>query len=115
MSTLPPCPQCESAYTYEDGSGLYICPECAHEWPTTAAAPSDDMLVVKDANGTILQDGDSVSVIKDLKVKGSSSSIKGGTKVRNIKLTEANDGHNIACKIDGIGSINLRSEFVRKA
>ena len=113
MSTLPPCPQCESAYTYEDGSGLYICPECAHEWPTTAAAPSDDMLVVKDANGTILQDGDSVSVIKDLKVKGSSTPLKVGTKVKNIRLVEGD--HNIDCKIEGFGAMKLKSEFVKKA
>ena len=113
MSTLPPCPQCESAYTYEDGSGLYICPECAHEWPTTAAAPSDDMPVIKDANGTILQDGDSVSVIKDLKVKGSSTPLKVGTKVKNIRLVEGD--HNIDCKIEGFGAMKLKSEFVKKA
>ena len=112
MSTLPPCPQCESAYTYEDGSGLYICPECAHEWPTTAAAPSDDVAIVKDANGTILQDGDSVSVIKDLKVKGSSTPLKVGTKVKNIRLVEGD--HNIDCKIEGFGAMKLKSEFVKK-
>jgi protein PhnA len=116
MSELPPCPRCASTYTYAD-RGVCVCPECAHEWtPGAVEVSSDDApRVVKDAVGNVLADGDSVVVIKDLKVKGSSSVLKGGTKVRNIRLTEASDGHNIACKIDGIGAMNLKSEFVKKA
>jgi protein PhnA len=113
MSNLPKCPACGSEFTYEDGD-MYICPECAHEWPKgeTAETGSDE-LVVKDANGNILQDGDSVTVIKDLKVKGSSSVVKVGTKVKNIRLVEGD--HNIDCKIDGIGAMKLKSEFVKKS
>lgn len=109
------CPQCKSENIYQDGS-LWICPECAHEWtefPSTSQTESDE-LVVKDANGAVLADGDSVTVIKDLKVKGSSSTVKVGTKVKNIRLVESDNGHNIACKIDGIGAMNLKSEFVKK-
>jgi len=113
MSALPNCPQCTSAFTYADGE-LYICPECAHEWPQAAAAESSsDDNIVKDANGNLLVDGDSVTVIKDLKIKGSSSVVKVGTKVKNIRLVEGD--HNIDCKIDGIGAMKLKSEFVRKA
>ncbi|MDE2600659.1 MAG: PhnA domain-containing protein [Rhodocyclaceae bacterium] len=113
MSALPACPKCNSTYTYEDGE-LYVCPECAHEWPKTAAAEANgDEPVVKDANGNLLVDGDSVTVIKDLKIKGSSSVVKVGTKVKNIRLVEGD--HNIDCKIDGIGAMKLKSEFVRKA
>ncbi|MDP1540589.1 MAG: zinc ribbon domain-containing protein YjdM [Moraxellaceae bacterium] len=111
MSELPPCPQCSSTYTYADGSQL-ICPECGHEWrandtsePTAAA--------VRDAHGNPLQDGDSVTVIKDLKVKGSSLVVKIGTKVKNIRLIDGD--HDIDCKIDGIGAMQLKSEFVKKA
>jgi len=105
------CPQCGSEYPYQDGS-LWICPECSHEWSeATPAAPEEG---VRDANGNLLADGDSVTVIKDLKVKGSSLVVKGGTKVKNIRLQDATDGHNIACKIDGIGQMNLKSEFVKK-
>ena len=110
---LPPCPKCKSTYTYIDGL-QYICPECAREWPTVAeAAPDDDVLIVKDASGNVLQDGDSVTVIKDLKLKGSSQVVKVGTKVRNIRLVHGD--HNIDCRIDGIGEMGLKSEFVRKA
>lgn len=115
MTTLPPCPACASTLTYEDG-GLLICPECGHEWSASAAdAPQEpaDALVVKDASGNFLQDGDSVTVIKDLKIKGASSVVKVGTKVKNIRLIEGD--HNIDCKIDGIGAMQLKSEFVRKA
>ncbi|GAB3791774.1 zinc ribbon domain-containing protein YjdM [Dyella agri] len=113
MNDLPHCPKCDSAYTYEDG-GLLICPECAHEWSRDAAAAAEsDELVVKDANGNRLADGDSVTVIKDLKVKGSSLVVKVGTKVKNIRLVEGD--HDIDCKIDGIGPMKLKSEFVRKA
>ena len=120
MPTEPRCPECDSEHTYADGS-LWICPACAHEWSASAADQSavpvqdNSSNVIRDANGNVLQDGDSVTVIKDLKVKGSSSVVKVGTKVRNIRLTEGSDGHNIACKIDGIGAMNLKSEFVRKA
>lgn len=131
------CTQCQSANIYQDRE-LWICAECFHEWmPDTSAAttthpnnlrpsPStsnaDDAgdnpnadTTIRDANGNILANGDSVIVIKDLKIKGSSSTVKSGTKVKNIRLADMGDGHNIACKIDGIGSINLKSEFVRKA
>lgn len=113
MSTLPPCPKCHSEYTYEDGT-LYVCPECGHEWGKEAgAANADDTLVVRDAHGNLLQDGDTVTIIKDLKVKGASSALKVGTKVRNIRLVEGD--HNIDCKIDGFGAMQLKSEFVKKA
>jgi len=112
MSTLPPCPNCGSEFTYEDGA-LFVCPECAHEWPHVAAENENDKRVVHDANGNVLADGDSVTVIKDLKVKGSSLVVKVGTKVKNIRLVEGD--HDIDCKIDGIGAMSLKSEFVRKA
>jgi len=112
MSTLPKCPQCSSEFTYEDGDN-YVCPECAHEWPRAAAASADEKRVVKDSNGNVLQDGDTVTVIKDLKIKGSSSVVKVGTKVKNIRLIEGD--HDIDCKIDGIGAMQLKSEFVKKA
>jgi protein PhnA len=113
MSDLPNCPQCGSEYTYVDGT-QYVCPECAHEWAMDAAADgTEDELIVKDANGTRLTDGDSVTVIKDLKVKGSSSVVKVGTKVKNIRLVEGD--HDIDCKIDGFGAMKLKSEFVKKA
>lgn len=115
MSQLPNCPKCGSEYTYEDGN-LLICPECAHEWSlnTEVSVEESDTLIVKDANGTILQDGDDVTVIKDLKVKGSSSGIKVGTKIKGIRLVEGNDGHNIDCKVPGVGAIKLKQEFVKK-
>jgi protein PhnA len=113
MTQLPSCPQCQSEYTYEDGN-MYICPECAHEWSSSAdSSSSDEELSVKDANGTPLQDGDSITVIKDLKVKGSSSVVKVGTKVKNIRLVEGD--HDIDCRIDGIGAMKLKSQFVKKA
>ncbi|HJV25068.1 MAG TPA: zinc ribbon domain-containing protein YjdM [Aromatoleum sp.] len=112
MSKLPNCPQCNSEFTYEDGA-LYICPECAHEWSKDAAADVVTERVWKDANGNILNNGDSVTVIKDLKIKGSSSVVKVGTKVKNIRLIEGD--HDIDCKIDGIGAMQLKSEFVKKA
>jgi protein PhnA len=112
MDQLPKCPECGSEYTYEDGE-LYICPECGHEWTKTEAEAAAEADVVRDANGNVLQDGDTVTVIKDLKVKGASSDIKVGTKVKNIKLKPGND-HNIDCKIPGIGAMGLKSEFVKK-
>lgn len=115
MDTEMKCPKCNSEHAYHDGN-LWVCPECAHEWSSDATgddAAADDG--VRDANGNLLQDGDSVSVIKDLKVKGSSLVVKGGTKVKNIRLVDGADGHNIACKIDGIGAMNLKSEFIKKA
>jgi protein PhnA len=112
MAELPPCPKCKSAFTYEDGS-LMVCPECAHEWTAAVGVPDgDEPTVVKDANGTVLADGDTITVIKDLKVKGSSLVVKVGTKVKNIRLVEG--GHDIDCKIEGIGPMQLKSEFVRK-
>lgn len=112
MSNLPHCPQCNSEFTYADGE-MYICPECAHEWPTaTASENADAARVIRDANGNVLQDGDTISVIKDLKVKGSSLVVKVGTKVKNIRLVEGD--HDIDCKIDGIGAMKLKSEFVKK-
>lgn len=113
MSDLPRCPQCNSEYTYDDGS-LYVCPECAHEWSKDAMSEEDDEgTVVKDANGNLLQDGDTVTVIKDLKVKGSSSVVKVGTRVKSIRLVDGD--HDIDCKIDGIGAMKLKSQFVKKA
>jgi protein PhnA len=116
MDDAMKCPACNSEHAYQD-RGLWVCPECAHEWSAEAgaAAEAPREAGVRDAHGNLLVDGDSVIVIKDLKVKGSSSVVKGGTKVRNIRLTEATDGHNIACKIDGIGAMNLKSEFVKKS
>lgn len=111
----PPCPKCQSPYPYEDGP-LWICPECAHEFSLEATAEATEDNTIRDANGNELQDGDSVTVIKDLKVKGASSSVKVGTKVKNIRLNpDGPDGHNISCRIDGFGAMNLKSEFVRKA
>lgn len=113
MSHLPPCPQCHSEYAYEDGE-ILICPECAHEWAADAQEGAEDNeTTVKDANGTALKEGDAVVVIKDLKVKGSSSVVKVGTKVKNIRLVDGD--HNIDCKIAGIGAMQLKSEFVKKA
>ncbi|KQZ30314.1 zinc ribbon domain-containing protein YjdM [Duganella sp. Root1480D1] len=112
MSNFPACPKCQSEYTYEDGDN-YVCPECAHEWPKQAAeAAGDTARVYKDAVGTILQDGDTVTVIKDLKPKGSGGVIKQGTKVKNIRLVDSD--HDIDCKIEGFGAMSLKSEFVRK-
>jgi protein PhnA len=112
MNSLPPCPQCGSEYTYEDGN-RYVCPECGHEWEKAAAEQAGEQTrVVKDAHGNVLNDGDSVTVIKDLKVKGSSSVVKVGTKVKNIRLVEGD--HDIDCKIDGFGAMQLKSEFVKK-
>jgi protein PhnA len=113
MTDLPKCSKCGSEYTYEDGD-MYVCPECGHEWAEGAAAESDaDVREVKDAHGNVLKDGDTVTVIKDLKVKGSSSVVKVGTKVKNIRLVEGD--HDIDCRIDGIGAMKLKSEFVKKA
>lgn len=112
MSELPPCPLCQSIYTYEDRSVL-TCPECGHSWSASAEEKEDTAAEVKDANGNPLQDGDDVIVIKDLKVKGASKPVKGGTKVRNIRLVEGD--HDISCKIDGFGAMGLKSQFVRKA
>ena len=109
MTTLPPCPQCKSEYTYEDGAN-YVCPECAYEWPQVEAA--EEAKLVRDAVGNLLQDGDTVTVIKDRKVKGSSLVGKVGTKVKNIRLVDAD--HDIDCKIDGFGAMSLKTEFVRK-
>jgi protein PhnA len=112
MSSLPNCPKCNSEYTYEDGN-LLVCPECGHEWTLELQTDeSEDMKIIKDANGNVLNDGDSVTVIKDLKVKGSSSVLKLGTKVKNIRLVDGD--HNIDCKIDGFGAMKLKSEFVKK-
>jgi protein PhnA len=119
MTQLPNCPKCKSAYTYEDGVN-FVCPECAHEWTSkveVSDAPEEKSVeaarVVKDANGNVLQDGDTVVVIKDLKVKGSSTVVKGGTKVKGIRIVEGD--HDIDCKIKGIGAMQLKSEFVRKS
>ena len=111
--SLPKCPKCGSEYTYEDGNML-ICPECFHEWTLEESSSEDEENVVRDANGNVLKDGDSVTIIKDLKVKGASNDLKRGTKVKNIRLID--DGiHNIDCKIDGFGAMKLKSEFVKKS
>ncbi|MCQ4087911.1 zinc ribbon domain-containing protein YjdM [Saccharibacillus sp. JS10] len=114
MNELPNCPVCNSPYTYEDGN-MWVCPECAHEWTANSENDNEaqDEKVVRDSNGNVLQDGDSVTVIKDLKVKGSSSVLKIGTKVKNIRLVDGD--HDIDCKIEGFGAMKLKSEFVRKA
>lgn len=109
MEQLPKCPECGSEYTYEDG-GLYVCPECGHEWSKEAQSEG---FVIRDANGTLLQDGDTVTVIKDLKVKGASSDIKVGTKIKNIRLLDKPD-HNIDCKIPGFGAMQVTAAFVKK-
>lgn len=111
MSNLPQCPQCSSEYTYEDRN-MYVCPECSHEW-IKEAGTNDQKTVVRDAYGNLLQDGDTVTVIKDLKIKGASSVVKVGTKVKGIRLVEGD--HDIDCKINGIGAMQLKSEFVKKA
>ncbi|MBI3129958.1 MAG: alkylphosphonate utilization protein [Acidobacteria bacterium] len=113
MTNLPNCPKCNSGYTYES-EGLFVCPECANEWTLEAKAePGEQEVAVKDAHGNLLKDGDSVVLIKDLKVKGSPSPLKMGTKVKNIRLVDGD--HNIDCKIDGFGAMSLKSEFVKKA
>ncbi|WP_250514690.1 zinc ribbon domain-containing protein YjdM [Caballeronia sp. INDeC2] len=112
MNSLPPCPQCQSAFTYED-AGMYICPECAHEWSARMEVASEPAAkVYRDSAGNILQDGDTVTVIKDLKLKGGGGVVKMGTKVKNIRLVDAD--HDIDCKIDGFGAMSLKTEFVRK-
>ncbi|TNJ40203.1 alkylphosphonate utilization protein [Chlorobaculum thiosulfatiphilum] len=111
MSDLPNCPECNSEYTYENGT-LFVCPECAHEWSRAGSGEAEAERVWRDANGNVLQDGDTVTVIKDLKVRGASSVLKGGTKVKNIRLVEGD--HDIDCKIDGFGAMQLKSEFVKK-
>jgi len=116
MDTNVECSKCGSKYAYRDGP-FWVCPECAHEWSEKAALAVETELEegVRDSNNNVLTTGDTVALIKDLKVKGSSSTVKNGTKIKNIRLVDATDGHNIACKIDGIGSIFLKSEFVRKS
>ncbi len=117
MNNEPICPKCKSENTYADGN-LWVCPACSHEWSAHAEEKAPETQaedqVVRDAHGNILQDGDSVTVIKDLKVKGSSLVVKVGTKVKNIRIQNGDDGHDIACKIDGVGAMNLKSEFVKK-
>ncbi len=112
MSNLPKCPQCGSEFTYEDNDN-FVCPECAHEWSKAAADTSEQAKVFKDAFGNVLVDGDTITVIKDLKIKGSSAVVKVGTKVKNIRLVDGD--HDIDCKIDGIGAMQLKTEFVKKA
>lgn len=119
MTSQSQCPKCASPHVYPDGN-LWICPECAHEWSASlssdVATESDAHdTAICDAHGNVLADGDAITVVKELKIKGSSSVVKVGTKVKNIRLVESDDGHNIACKIDGVGAINLKSEFVKKA
>lgn len=113
--SIPNCPQCDSAYAYEDRD-LFICPECGNEWSATSEAEGEEETVVKDSNGNVITDGDAISVIKDLKVKGSSTAIKKGTNAKNIRLIDPsiNTGHDIECKIDGFGVMKLKSEFVKK-
>ena len=113
LTSLPPCPQCSSPYTYEMGA-LLVCPECAHEWAADDAGAEASATPVKDAVGNILADGDTVTVIKDLKIKGSSTVIKVGTKVRGIRLVDGVGDHDIDCKVDGVGPMQLKSAFVKK-
>ena len=113
---LVPCPECSSEYTYEIGA-LLVCPECAHEWsPAEASDAADDVpRVIRDSVGNVLADGDTVVVVRDLKVKGSPTSIKVGTKVRGIRLVDGVDGHDIDCNVDGFGQMQLKSSVVKKA
>ncbi|MDO6448807.1 zinc ribbon domain-containing protein YjdM [Oceanobacillus profundus] len=112
MKEVPNCPKCNSEYTYEDGN-LFICPECVHEWTIESGKENnEDEHVIRDVNGNVLKDGDTITVIKDLKIKGSSSVVKVGTKVKNIRLVDGD--HDIDCKIDGFGAMKLKSEFVKK-
>ena len=111
MSDYPACPKCSCAYTYED-RGLYVCPECAHEWTPADATAAEEAQQVRDAHGNVLANGDTITVIKDLKVKGTSSVVKVGTKIKNIRLVDGD--HDIDCRIDGIGAMQLKSEFVKK-
>lgn len=111
MSQLPNCPQCNSTYTYQDQT-MFVCPECGHEWSQEAPDTDTDEASIKDSNGNPLQDGDTITVIKDLKIKGSSQVVKVGTKVKNIRLVDGD--HDIDCKIPGIGAMKLKSEFVKK-
>lgn len=116
MPDVPACPQCASAYAYVDGA-LFVCPECGHEW-ASGDAPDEagsETFEVRDAVGNLLADGDSVTIVKDLKVKGAAGSLKVGTRVKNIRLIDGADGHDIDCKIDGFGAMRLKSEFVKKA
>ncbi len=110
---LPNCPQCNCEYTYELGA-LLVCPECSHEWSAEDETNTDEVRVVKDASGNVLADGDTVTIVKDLKVKGSSTSVKVGTKVKNIRLISPVDGHDIDAKVDGFGSMYLKSSIVKK-
>jgi protein PhnA len=110
---LPPCPECKSEYSYELGA-LLVCPECAHEWNPTDVEV-DTARVIKDASGNVLADGDDVTIIKDMKVKGSSNTLKVGTKVRGIRLVDGPGDHDIEAKVDGFGPMNLKSSIVRKA
>ena len=115
MNSLPKCDSCGSEYTYEDGT-MYVCPECAHEWEKNSVKEENqEERIVKDAHGNILKDGDSVTVIKDLKVRGASSVIKVGTKVKDIRLVEEQNGHDIDCNIKGVGNIMLKSKIVKKS
>ncbi len=111
MPALPPCPSCNSEFTYEDGAN-YVCPECGHEWRAMASAAPEAARIYRDASGNVLQDGDTVSVIKDLKLKGGGGTVKMGTKVKNIRLVDAD--HDIDCKIEGFGAMSLKTEFVKK-
>lgn len=119
MPALPHCPQCQSEYTYEDGE-MYVCPECGHEWlkkewsKQAEADNNDEGFVIRDVNGAVLKNGDSVTVIKDLKIKGSSSVIKVGTKIKNIRLLDKPD-HNIDCRVSGVGAALVTAAFVKKA
>ncbi len=113
MSELPPCPECKSEYSYEMGA-LLVCPECAHEWNPSEEA-GEKVRVIKDSAGNVLSDGDDVTIIKDMKVKGSSNTLKVGTKVRNIRLVDGPGDHDIDAKVDGFGPMNLKSSIVKKA
>ncbi|MAS95414.1 MAG: alkylphosphonate utilization protein [Verrucomicrobiales bacterium] len=116
MSDIPKCPECDSEFAYPDGT-LFVCPDCGHEWSAEdgdGTVASEDDGAIKDAHGNVLETGDTVKLTKDLKVKGTSTTLKIGTKVKNIRLVESSDGHNIDCKVDGIGQMKLKSEFVKK-
>lgn len=113
MDKLPNCPKCNSEYTYEDGN-LFVCPECANEWTAESQKEAEEAALVRDVNGNILETGDSVTVIKDINVKSATSNLKMGTRIKNIRIVDGADNHNLEAKVEGFGVLLLKSQFVKK-